>query len=52
MQALNETLNDGGNVTNGTAIIERLWGRTFSGNIRIINFLLLVVIKIVVGYTD
>ena len=32
MKALNETLTEGGSVTDGTAITQRMWGRTFSGN--------------------
>jgi hypothetical protein len=31
IQALNETLAAGGDVSNGTAITSRMWGRTFVG---------------------
>ena len=37
LQALNETLAAGGNVSNGTAITSRMWGRTFVGIISIID---------------
>jgi len=36
--ALNETLEAGGTVTNGTAITSRMWGRTFTG--KYIHFLI------------
>jgi atrial natriuretic peptide receptor A len=29
--ALNETLEQGGTIDNGTAITSRMWGRTFAG---------------------
>jgi hypothetical protein len=32
--ALNETLSEGGDIHNGTAITRRMWNRDFHGNIK------------------
>jgi len=41
--ALNETLEDGGDIRNGTEITRRMWGKTFQGEICVIGTITLCI---------